>query len=1038
MIKNRLASGNPLVGLAKLNRPWSPTIFPRERLFQQMNRLQNHPCTWISAPGGYGKTTLAGSYVEARSLPCLWYQLDEDDADLATFFYYLGIAADSLSDGPPLPLLTPEYQQDILSFTRRYIRLLCQRLSIPFILLLDNYHRLPAESAFHSLLAAILNDLPQGSRCLVTSRGEPPPALGRAYLHGQVAAIGEKELRLTLAEAEGIANLHTSHHPTVEQVQQLYEQAQGWVAAFTLLLRHVEPSFISSPRPASTLLFDYFAAEVFDHADSVTQALLLKTAFLPKMSANMASQIAEVADAEERLNHLVKNHYFTFRTEASEPRYQYHDLFRDFLLSRGRQTFTASTYAHYQRQAARLLAATDDLSAAVELLQALGDWQELSNLIQQQAQTLLQQGRNQLLETWLDRFPAEIRNRSPWLLFWLGQCQLHPTPLKARTTFARAYHYFKHAGDSAGLWLSWAAITDTYCRSWDKIESAVGWLTEFEHQQQRYPRFPSAEIEARVTCGILNILTRVGLHHPHYQVWEQRLVQVIESDCPPEIYLVSLTDLLLHYVWDVGQGNKAAWALSQLRSATATVAHIDPLLRSVGYWGEFSYRYWFEGDLTRCLALAEQASAIAAESGVHFPIDPLRLSFAFCHLADGRLAAARTALERLEPALKLLRPMEKLHYHIVLAWEKWLLGRLPDALQILEAILPASRGNLINTNGIIHWLLAQVHASLGNRATALRHLAGMRFWIETVNSRIGLFVKTLLAAQFALSWGQQNRGLWLLRRAFALGRQEGYLCFPFFKLEDVSRLCMAALEANIEADYARALIQKRGLLPDPALPPSERWPWPVKLYTLGRFALVINEQPLTFGRKAQHKPLQLLKILLSWGGRGVDQSRIADALWPDADGDTAQQTLTTTLHRLRKLLGYEEAIYLRDGRLSLDPRYCWVDHWCLERRINQAHEHLRERNATSTPTHVATLAHTLLRAYRGSFLGQDNELWALQARQRLEDKYLKIMEDIGSHLETQQDWDTARACYQRAVEIAPASERYRHGLRRCHPALESC
>ena len=102
----------PPTALAKLNQPWLPVVSPRERLFERLDEFANRPCTWIGAPGGYGKTTLAASYVEARGIPCLWYQFDEDDADPATFFYYLRIAVTAHDANPDLPLLTPEYQDN--------------------------------------------------------------------------------------------------------------------------------------------------------------------------------------------------------------------------------------------------------------------------------------------------------------------------------------------------------------------------------------------------------------------------------------------------------------------------------------------------------------------------------------------------------------------------------------------------------------------------------------------------------------------------------------------------------------------------------------------------------------------------------------------------------------------------------------------------------------------------------------------------------------------------------------------------------------
>ena len=230
MAPRETPSATRVVALAKLNRPWLPAVFPRERLFTRLDEFAERPCSWIGAPGGYGKTMLAVSYVEARGIPCLWYQLDEDDADLATFFYHLGIAAAGHGAGLSLPLLTPEYQSDIATFTRRYFQALCRRLEAPFILLLDNYQRLAAEAPFHEMLAEALAHLPTGVRCLITSRGEPPATLARARLHGQLAIIEAEALRLSLAEAEGIAGLHAEQRLSADLVRALHQRVQGWAA----------------------------------------------------------------------------------------------------------------------------------------------------------------------------------------------------------------------------------------------------------------------------------------------------------------------------------------------------------------------------------------------------------------------------------------------------------------------------------------------------------------------------------------------------------------------------------------------------------------------------------------------------------------------------------------------------------------------------------------------------------------------------------------------------------------------------------------
>ena len=133
-------------------------------------------------------------------------------------------------------------------------------------------------------------------------------------------------------------------------------------------------------------------------------------------------------------------------------------------------------------------------------------------------------------------------------------------------------------------------------------------------------------------------------------------------------------------------------------------------------------------------------------------------------------------------------------------------------------------------------------------------------------------------------------------------------------------LCARALEASIEEDYVRGLIQKRGLVPESSPVEVEAWPWPIKIFTLGRFEVLRDGEPMRFGRKVQRKPLALLKALIAFGGRSVREELVMDALWPDAEGDAARVALASALHRLRSLLGREQAVVRQEGQLSLDGR----------------------------------------------------------------------------------------------------------------------
>src|SRR5262249_10329627 len=180
-----------------------------------------------------------------------------------------------------------------------------------------------------------------------------------------------------------------------------------------------------------------------------------------------------------------------------------------------------------------------------------------------------------------------------------------------------------------------------------------------------------------------------------------------------------------------------------------------------------------------------------------------------------------------------------------------------------------------------------------------------------------------------LGGGQASRGLQALRIAMALGREHGYVNSHVWIPAIMAGLCARALDAGIEQDYVRGLVQKRGLVPESPPVEAEAWPWPVKILTLGRFEVLLDGEPVRFARKVQRKPLALLKALVAFGGRGVREELVMDALWPDAEGDAARVALASALHRLRGLLGREQAILRQEGLLSLDSRHCWVDVWAV-------------------------------------------------------------------------------------------------------------
>jgi len=206
-------------------------------------------------------------------------------------------------------------------------------------------------------------------------------------------------------------------------------------------------------------------------------------------------------------------------------------------------------------------------------------------------------------------------------------------------------------------------------------------------------------------------------------------------------------------------------------------------------------------------------------------------------------------------------------------------------------------------------------------------------------------------------------------------------------------------------------------------------PWRLKVYTLGRFALVLDNEALRFRGKVQKKPLELLKALIAMGGRQVSHERISDVLWPDADGDAAQISFKTTLHRLRKLIG-AQAIFVQDGKVTLDDRYCWSDVWAFDRLLTRLESVIVDH--LSTPAELNAALEHCAALHQGPFLCRDSEYpWSLSLREKLRSRWLRALRSSITLLGHQGECESVVHWLAKAIEVNPLAEESYRGLMAC-------
>jgi LuxR family transcriptional regulator, maltose regulon positive regulatory protein len=761
----------------------------------------------------------------------------------------------------------------------------------------------------------------------------------------------------------------------------------------------------------------------------VVREFLLKTSLFPKVSAGAARALTGIDTSAEILDDITRRNYFTVRhTGPGGDTYQYHPLFREFLLKTAEGNYSPEALARLRTHAGEILIEAGQVSEGVELLISAQAWPLLAAQIQQQAQTQLANGRWQTLSRWLDVLPPPDVEANPWLLFWRANATMPRDLFAARADFHRAYLLFHEQNNPAGTYLAWSGAVDTFMYVWVDFAPLDYWIDEMEVLRREFPEYPSLDIEARVTCGMVGAAIWRRADRPMMREWADAGMSLLDKPIDPSIKLKTGYLLLLYLLWWQNNLRKSQMVFAKMH-ALGEDPQAGILARLMWKVMEATFLY-MHGKGDEAIRAAHDGLVLAAEVGVHHLDLLLYAQSAYGYLTKFDMDGASLDMRGMESLLQSTHTFDFAHYHYLMTWI--LLGQnnplmtLEHMLKGDEAVNRAGASNYPAFNAVTQ---AQALYECGRTMEAIAAVETAREWGKRLGSPFIEIHSQFLYALRGLDQHDPDECAAALTIALRLCKDNGYFVVPWFGWRKplLIRLLHQALVFDIETDYVRSFIKQRGLAPPTDVPVADTWPFPLKLYTLGRFVVLLDDKPLS--RSPGHKkPLELLQALVALGGREVDEDRLTETLWPEAEGDTARQNLKVNVHRLRKLLP-DGAVTWSKGKLSLDARLAWVDLWALERELGR----LDQSPPADAPAQTA-LVDRVFRLYRGEFLVESTAPWALKARERLRNKTLRLATRAAESL-TQRDPAAAVPIYEKAIELDPLREPLYQGLMRCHQQL---
>ncbi len=578
----------PLLLTGKFRIPQSITgVINRADLETRLLKaLDNVSICLITAPAGFGKTTLVSQSLSKWDYPVAWLQLDTEDNDPIQFWAYLTAALRMIH--PALPnysqsiVMSPDNNEPLIKIAN-----FLETIKEPFALVLDDFHHVVSEVVYRQLEWFINRELPC-LRLILLSRNENPLNLARLQVRHHSEIITSDSLRFTPNEVRTFLKQTMVLDVDNTLVNHLSHLAEGWPAALHLMalrLRHQPKERFSIEQftfPDANVTH-YFDEEIFDPLPREVQDFLLRTSILKDIQPDLCRTVAGI-DGQYFLEQLTRNQSFVTQMDRSGKHYRYHSLFSEYLQARLKRDHP-DWFQTAHLQAAAYFQQHNMIELAVEHTIASGDLTHAETLISEAAWNFVSLGRRDTVRTWIESIPAERLEHNPrlsvhyaWVLYLQGHFDRveHYLLLAEHWLSHKAHLLSKH--DSQALSGEIHTIRALLAHLSGNLKSAI------EHSQQALQLLPLDQTFIR-GCALGNL---------GYSQWldgDTNSGQLsIESDFLPPHPLDELTRLIFqcnqaNLLILIGQLHEAAQLLRNILAIAETDPKAYQIVTAMAYFG---------------------------------------------------------------------------------------------------------------------------------------------------------------------------------------------------------------------------------------------------------------------------------------------------------------------------------------------------------------------------------------------------------------------------------------------------------------------
>lgn len=740
-------------------------------LLERINPELLRPLVLVSAPAGYGKSTIVVQWLRQQTFPFAWLSLEESDNQPERFFTYLVAALRRMDDAFCAELFATLQSGQVPQPDALVVALVNEMLAweTPHFLVLDDFHHIQ-DTAILDALTALLTHQPPNFHLVLVTREDPPLPLARLRARGQLMEIRAADLRFSEEEAAHLLRDGLRLELSAVDVARLTARTEGWAAGLQLagvsLQGKENPgAFVQNLSGSHRFILDYLTEEALKTQPSNVQDFLLETSILPRLSGDLCNAVTGRADSVTLLEGLLAANLFIIPLDDEGCWYRYHHLFAELLQHKLRRERTEKLPELHRRASLWHEDRSEPATAIDHALQA-ADFRRAVVLMERHHWDLINQGRGRAMESWLQNIPADLRVNCPQIylsIVW-GQMlrgdftQMQPYLAMAQVGLANLP---PDAPETQVAKADMFILQSTLAQVQGKLPEAL------ELAEKARTLVPASEFRL---SGLTSLAFGAAYRQMgRFEQAHEHLLQAIHSANIIDDHttaMVAMAHLSL-MLWPLGQLRYIAEKAEQAIVRTESVSGVAPLMIGAVYavLGQIYYEWNRINEAHESLL---HGIRMASLSGHSASLVYGRVHMARLHQGQGDLESATQYLREAE---------EVLNNNATPAWVRpdWLAqkvsllvaqGDLKGAEAILQlAGIPAEAPVTYRTDVIhlawLRWMIASRHPDAFSLAECIVHSAESE-------QRNGTLI-------YALALGARaGGGAEWLARARQLGEPEGY------------------------------------------------------------------------------------------------------------------------------------------------------------------------------------------------------------------------------------------------------------------------